>query len=231
MISTRAADCGALYRDERRKLISLAQTLADDTLRTVVRATPAWSVHDVIAHVVAIAADLNALRFPGAGGADAWTAAQVADRRHRTIDQLGAEWDHEGPTFEKGLDLLGYEFGSHYLGDLLQHVADINHTLGLDRVLDDDALVVALDFYLDTTHEALTAGGVGAIAVVCGNERWILGQEPVVATLTADRYDVFRCLGGRRGAIQIRAMTWSGQIDAVLPYLSAYPLPTITVDI
>ena len=55
--------------------------------------------------------------------------------------------------FETGLGLFGYEFGAHYLGDLLQHVGDIHTTLGRCPARDDDSIAVALDFYL-TSFEA-----------------------------------------------------------------------------
>lgn len=231
MISQRPADCGELYHRKRHELIELARTLTPDQLHTRVPATPAWSVHDAISHVVGLTADLNALRFPRDGNSDTWTAAQVESRRDRTVEQLGAEWDHEGPTFEKGLRLLGYEFGSHYLGDLLHHIADIHVALRLGPIADDEALAVGLDFYLDSTHQALGRADVGAIEVICEPERWRLGSGQVIATLTAGRYDLFRTLGGRRGHVQIRAMTWTGRIDAVILHLSRYPLPVTTVDI
>lgn len=92
MIIERGVDCGALYRAKRRELMALARTLADDQLGIVVPATPAWSVRDVVSHVVGITADLNALRF-GPGDADAWTAEQVRTRRNNTIDELDGEWE------------------------------------------------------------------------------------------------------------------------------------------
>ncbi len=224
VIIEREADCGALYQRKRRELLALARSLSQEQLCVVVPATPAWSVHDVVSHLVGIAADLNAQRF-GSGDADAWSREQVRERRDRSVDELGDEWEKEAPTFEGGLALLGYEIGSHYVGDLLQHTSDVHHALGLERISDDEALVVALDFYLDTFHESLLAAGVGSVAVrILGNE-WVLGAGPVVASLTADRFETFRCLGGRRSEHQIRAMNWTGDLDRIVALMSPYPLP------
>src|SRR5690242_12321252 len=129
MVPERDVDCAALYEQERRKFIALQRSLDDAGRATPVPATPGWTVHDVLAHVVGITADLNAAEF-GSGDPDAWTAAQVDTRRDRTVDELAAEWDREADRFETGLRLFGYEIGSHYLGDLLQHVADVRHALG-----------------------------------------------------------------------------------------------------
>jgi hypothetical protein len=180
-------------------------------------------VRDALAHVVGVAADLNAQDF-GRGDPEAWTAAQVASRRHQTVTDLGAEWDREGVQFEAGLRLFGYELGSHYVGDLLQHTGDVRHALGMARPADDDALVAALDFYLTSFDETLTEAQLGAVEVTVDGEHWTLGSGPVVASVSADRYELFRSLGGRRSEAQVRALHWQGDADAIVPLVSRYPL-------
>jgi hypothetical protein len=161
MIVERDVDCGAIYERQRHELLAFARGLEDAQLRTLVPATPLWSVRDVLAHVIGITADLNAGRF-GDGYADveAWTAAQVDDRRDRTVDELGREWDTEAPRFEEGLRLLGYEIGSHYVGDLAQHDADARAALGRPHLDDEEVYTVGLDFYVDYAHQSLVAAGV-----------------------------------------------------------------------
>jgi uncharacterized protein (TIGR03083 family) len=225
VIVEREVDCGALYDRERRALIELAKGLPAADLHRTVPATPAWSVHDVIAHLVGITADLNAQDF-GDGDGDAWTARQVTRRRDRSVAELGAEWDEEAPTFTAGLALFGYELGSHYLGDLLQHVADVHHALGLPRRADDDqTLVVALDFYLDSFHQTLLDAAVGSVEVVTSSDRWLLGAGPTVASLSTGRFEAFRSLGGRRSEAQLRALAWTGDVDRVLGLVSRYGVP------
>ncbi len=171
MISEHDADPAHLYRREREAFVALLRSLSDEQLRTAVPATPAWSVHDVAAHVVGITADLNAQEF-GRGDPDAWTAAQVSSRRDRSVDELAAEWARESVQFEEGLRAFGYEMGSHFLGDLLQHAQDVRSALGLERLAEADALAVALDHYLDTFHLALVAVGVGSVDVRVADEAW-----------------------------------------------------------
>jgi len=228
VITEREVDCGRLYEQKRGDLIGLARSQSDELLSTMVPATPAWSVRDVVAHVVGIAADLNAGRL-GRDDPDDWTAAQVQSRRGRSIDQLAAEWDTEAPTFEEGLRLLGYEVGAHFIGDLLQHIADVRHALGRARIEDDETLLVALDFYLDSFHETLIEVGVGAVAVQVSGQGWELGSGAVVASWTADRYEVFRALGGRRSEAQIRALDWTGDVDRVVGLVSRYGLPVTDI--
>jgi len=224
VIVERDVDCGALYRTKRRELLALAHALSADELAATVPATPAWSVHDVVAHLVGIAADLNALRFDDPDP-DAWTDRQVRERRGATVADLEQEWEAEADRFEEGLRLLGYELGSHYVGDLLQHTQDVRSALGLDPIADDEALAVALDFYVDHFSQALAASGAGAVEVRTGDEAWTAGAGAVVATVEAGRLDLFRSLGGRRSEAGVRALSWTGDVDRVLPHVSAYPMP------
>ena len=119
--------------------------------------------------------------------------------------------------------------GEPPLGDLLQHVGDVRHALGLMRVPDDETLLVALDFYLDSFHETLVTAGVGSVLVRPSGDEWTLGVGEIIASWAADRYEVFRSLGGRRDERQIRAYEWSGDVDAIVPLVSRYgmPLPAI----
>src|SRR5262245_47979188 len=102
MVPEHELDPSALYERERVAFLTYVQRLSPEQLEPTVPATPAWSVRDVLAHVVGITADLNARRF-GDGDGDTWTATQVGVRRGRSIAELTAEWDREAPLFETGL--------------------------------------------------------------------------------------------------------------------------------
>jgi uncharacterized protein (TIGR03083 family) len=221
VIAEHTADCGALYRDQRRALLELVGSLAPEELGTVVPATPAWTVRDVVGHLVGITADLNAQRFDVID-AEAWTARQVEERRATGLSELAAEWEAEAERFEDGLRLLGYELGSHYVGDLLQHSQDVREAVGRNPVDDDLALAVALDFYVDHFSQAVVGGGAGAVVVRGGDESWTAGTGEVVATVTAGRFELLRAFGGRRTEAEVRALGWTGDVDRVLPFVSAY---------
>jgi uncharacterized protein (TIGR03083 family) len=225
VIIERQVDCGEVYGAQRRVLLNLVASATASERALRVPATPDWSVQDVVAHLVGIAADLNAQRFD-ADDPDAWTARQVANRRGRSIAALATEWEGESPQFEDGLRLLGYEMGSHFVGDLLQHAQDVRSALGRQRPPDDEALAVGLDHYLNTLHQALMDAGAGSLAVTVGDEAWVLGAGPKVTTLAAERFELFRALGGRRSIDQLQALGWSAPPGPLLQLLSPYPLPT-----
>jgi uncharacterized protein (TIGR03083 family) len=224
MIFERQVDCGAIYRRLRRRLIARARGWSGAQLATPVPATPLWSVHDVLAHLVGITADLNALEFDAADPEE-WTQKQVLRRRGRSVEELGAEWDREGPRFEEGLGLLGYELGSHYVGDLLLHTTDVDQALGAGQPDDEEALAVALDFYLDAFHQALCTAGAGSVVLAAGPEEWTLGPGPIVASVRTGTFEAFRSLGGRRSARQLEALEWSGDPAGIIGLMSPYPLP------
>jgi len=228
MVPERSVDPAALYERERLAFLTRLRPLPVELLTSRVPATPDWSVRDVVAHVVGIAADLNAQRF-GDGNSDAWTFAQVDARRDRSLAELAAEWAREAPTFETGLRLFGYDFGAHYLADLLQHVADVEAALGRPPARDDLALEVALDFYLGSFEETLVEENLGALQVQVGDESWILGRGDVVASVAARRYELFRALGGRRTRTEIAGLGWSGAAEPFLGRVSRYPMPTASL--
>jgi hypothetical protein len=192
-------------------------------LRIRVPSTPLWTVHDVLAHVVGLAADLNALHFPEDDdlGGEAWNAAQVNSRRHRSLSELVAEWDHGAPTFEHGLRAFGYEFGSHFVADLHAHYHDVRTALGLHDEPDDVAVAVSLDHYLGYLDERLTERGDGAIRFVAGSIDRVVGGAPVVAALHAEPFDLLRAVSARRSLRRMRAMKWEGDIDTALSLLQS----------
>lgn len=218
-------DPAALYDELRRSFTELVTSLTTEQLATRVPATPDWTVQDAFAHVIGIASDLNHFRFADGRTADEWTAIQVETRRGRSVHDLADEWAVEAPTFVDGCRAFGYSFGAHFLGDLLQHSADVRQALGLTRPPDGDALLAATDFYIESFDESLRGAGAGSVVIRASGESFTAGEGPTFAELDAARYEVFRALGGRRSERQIRAMDWSGDVDRVVPIVSRYPLP------
>lgn|GEM_PF-3123473 len=147
------------YESVRRQFVGALATLPAEALDTLVPSTPAWTVHDVVAHLVGLAADLNAQRLPADDdpSGDAWGDAQVRSRHGRDLAALCAEWDVEGPVFDAGLELFGRETECHFVGDLVTHVLDVAEALAIDIDLVDAAVDMALEHYTSFVTERLTA--------------------------------------------------------------------------
>jgi hypothetical protein len=223
-------DCGALYERKRCELLALVASAGTGALDELVMATPAWTVRGVLAHVVGLAADLNAQRFPAPDDVDGtgWTAAQVTRRRNATLDDLASEWDREAARFEEGLQLFGYELGSHYVGDLFNHAQDVRATLHAGRDDDRIAIGVSLDHYLGFLDGVLHEQSIGRLDLTFGTERRVVGEGAPGASrasLDAAPFELLRAVSGRRSTAQLRALAWTGDAEAFLPFLSAYGIP------
>jgi hypothetical protein len=165
-------ETGDLYERTKGKFIATIEALSDEKLQVQVPATPDWSVRDALAHVVGLAADLNAQRFPTSDdvGGEVWTALQVERGRGRTLGEVITEWDREAPPFEDGLRVFGYETGSHFVADLYAHYQDVRHAIGLPADTGEPTVRVALDHYLGFVDEILIEAGWGTLDVVVGEK-------------------------------------------------------------
>lgn len=160
MQSERPAEPGT-YEAVRHRFAAALRALDARQWHTPVPATPAWDVHDVVAHLVGLAADLNAQRFPADDdpGGEWWNARQIEVRRGAAAGELLAEWDLEGPVFDAGLRLFGDETERHFVGDLVTHVLDVTDALQVDLDVGDDAIAMALEHYESFVNERLAEQG------------------------------------------------------------------------
>ncbi len=222
-----------MYERVRQEFVTTVSALSELELAVQVPATPAWSVRDVLAHVVGLAGDFNAQRFPSADdeGGTAWTAVQVQSGRARTLAELLDEWEREAPTFEAGLRAFGYEFGSHFVADVHAHYQDVRGALSFAPDVDDLTVRVALDHYLGFLDQLLAASGWGVLEVVAGAEVSRLGVAGLHrARLRGEPFEVLRVVSARRSAHQIRGLDWNGDLEALLTFLQnllggGYSLP------
>jgi len=123
-------DWGQLYRDHVDAVAALAPTLTDAQLATTVPATPEWTVHEVLAHMVGVPSDMLSGRMDGAPG-PGWTARAVAERRDRPVEDLVAE-------LRSNADALVASVTDNPapapVWDLAVHHTDVHEALGLPRI-------------------------------------------------------------------------------------------------
>lgn len=195
----------AIYRAARGRITTLAGGLGEDQLRIPAPATPSWTVHDLLAHLVGGAADAAGGRVDGAPGTE-WTARHVAERRNRPIDELLDEWEVVGPTVEASL--AGRPFsGANSAADALCHEADLHEALGLPRP-DREHWQPFLDAMGHLPGRRLRDTATLLIHDELGQE-WRGGSGESVILLRADGYELLRGLYSRRSRRQIAAWDWS----------------------
>lgn len=198
-----ATEHAAAYRGVRDRVTTLVAPLGDLRDRPC-PATPEWSVHDVLAHLSGVCADVEAGRLEGIT-TDAWTAAQVVPRRTMTTGDLLAEWDRLGPGFETALGAAPDVIAGQAVFDAITHEFDIRHALGQPGGRDSDAFAIAWAWIM----VALSGRDGAAVAVVTGEgDEFTMGAGETVASLRTSRFECFRGATGRRSAEEVAAWAW-----------------------
>jgi uncharacterized protein (TIGR03083 family) len=234
-------DLAAAYEETHDHLVEIVLALDDSALKTVVPASPAWSVKDVVAHVTGIAGDvahgltppdldiLEAWRNPEqAAKRDAMTAKQVEDRRGSALQQVLDEWSGH---LEKLLPMLrgeepfarGLPFVGHVVNtDLAVHSQDVRGAVGVPGDRDSAGVGIGLGGYSFGLDLRIRALGLPPLAIRYGDKERVLGDGGPAATVEAERFEIFRALSGRRSRDQILGMSWTGDPEPYLPLIPAY---------
>jgi len=192
-------DLGALYGAARQRICSLVTADGADPTSPV-PATPAWTVHDVVAHLSGIAADAASGNMAGAPG-EAWTAAQVARGADRSVAEMLAEWSQTGPSLEAFLSSPAGAAVSAAVMDVHTHEADLRHALGLAVAVPAEFLGWAGPSLRDGLAVQIIEAGLADVAVEASDFEWFRGRL------------------GRRTEAEVRALGWSADPS---PYLDAF---------
>lgn len=234
-----------LYEQTRERVIAVSKDL-DPGL--AVPACPGWTVHDVVCHLVGLAADVATARVDGYAG-DRWTAQQVEARSGDTMSDLIDEWDQVLPKFlEINRDLAASdlpEMINHVLGpvpkssfesafhvDLVHHEHDLLGAAGTPRRVALPADIAAMRAQLTNVRLRFVADRLPTLRLSPSDadRAWDIGNDAPVAWVSGSVIDFLRSFGGRRTFDEIRSLEWSGEFDGmaermVLPFFEAPPTP------
>jgi uncharacterized protein (TIGR03083 family) len=218
------ARLAAEYRNSRLRLVELVASADTGAAARTVPACPDWSVHDLLAHVTGIAADLGSGRFPEGGDTQGWVDRQIAERRDRDTAAVASEWRDAGPVFEALIDAKPHRWwGLTY--DAVVHEHDVRGALGDRAARDSDGVRVAAELGLRIVATDLAKHGLPAFrAVVDGRER-VVGDGVPELTLEATAFEVLRLLGSRRTLAELHAAAFTGDLDRYVPALAHMALP------
>lgn len=224
-------DLGAVYRTTRERVEALVAALSPSQQATVVSGCPHWTVRDLVAHLTGVAADSVAGRLEGRG-TPPWTAAQVSDRRGRSLEELLGEWRAAAAPLEATLSADG-RGGRRLVIDTVTHEHDLRGALHLpppEVTVDDEAYALAFRSYLAAAGERAVEAGLPPLVVVTPDGPFPVGEGPGPVTARTTRHELFRALAGRRSEHQVRAWRWSADPDPWLDVLNQFgPLPEIDV--
>jgi hypothetical protein len=218
-------ELGPLYRQTRLRTTALLSGDPDPAVGELpVPATPGWTVHDVLAHLVGIAAGA-AGPVPAGGPDDEWTARQVAWGRERSMTELLDAWAEMAEEFEARVDR------PQAVIDAVTHEYDLRGALQQPGDRDDETMLWASRLL----RRGLAAPAPMILRTEDGDtEVRVSGDapptgEPVVLTTTV--FEFFRWRMGRRSRAQLAAMDWSGDPSPFLDHLCVFgPSPVDIVE-
>jgi len=193
---------------------------------TVVPACPAWTVHDLCAHLVGVPAALVARDNPPPGDNQDWVDGQVAARADRSVAELLDEWDEVGPPFEALMRKLPHAFGG-LVYDAVAHEHDLRGALGRPGDRDGAGVLASLDVMVPMVARDLAATdpSPGTLQLQAGGREWVIGAGEPTVSLRTTPFELMRVLGSRRSRAQLLAAPWDGDVEPFVAALAHMPLP------
>lgn len=151
----------ASYLELRERVLCLLDDMGDDDGDRPVPYCPAWSVRELVAHLVGVPEDILSGNMDGVT-TEAWTQAQVERHRHESIEQLRSHLAGLAERFDTVLPLIPSPVNSQFVMDAVTHEHDLRDAIGRPGAEDSTAVEVALTWLLarpqlgDDLHERLT---------------------------------------------------------------------------
>jgi uncharacterized protein (TIGR03083 family) len=197
------------YRETQERILGvIADTSA--AWSVPVPACPGWTVHEVVAHLAAVAEEWADGTLAGPP-TDAETAAQIARFRGRDSRDIVAAWTTAAERLGQQAETAGV---TPPLGDITCHEHDIRAALHRPGARDSQAVWWTSDQLLTTLRTPVP------LWVVVEDCRYSSKSGPGgEIRLRTTRFEALRWRTGRRSRAQLEAMDWSDDPKAVLDHL------------
>jgi hypothetical protein len=205
-------------------MAELAASLGPSDLHRAVPACPAWTVSDLIAHVVSMPAAIGNGESPPGPVTD-WLQSLVESRRDQTVGALTEEW----LSLDSSISAILRGPGGVLFGDLAVHEHDLRGAVG---AADHGALEVEvmLPRTLAGFAKPLRQAGLGSMAVRHDDRVWRSHDAEPGWTLEVTPWEATRAVNSRRTADELRALPHDGDVEPYLAILDAHlPLPAASL--
>lgn len=212
----------AAYRGCRERVGEIVTGLGDEELNQRVPACPDWSVRDLTAHIVGVAADFSVGNLKQVGSSE-WTSAQIAARAGRSVEDLIAEWAKLAEQVEPTADLIPPGAAQMLVGDAVTHEHDVRGAVARMGARDSDAVGIGLDRYIRLFGKRVKDAELPSVVVRAGSREWRAGVKEPEAGLRGDAFELLRALTGRRTTDEIAALDWTGDRSVYTQLFSTYP--------
>jgi hypothetical protein len=208
------------YLRTRERVTDLLQAVASADLGKQVPACPAWSVHELLAHLVSMPAAISVGRRPS-GPVGEWLEELIVERKDQSCASLITEWQSLDASLA---DLLSGP-SAVLFADLAVHEHDLRGALNKP-----DHAALEVDEILPRTLAAfskpLQAAGLGAIEVRGDGGVWRSHEAPVGWTLLVDPWTAVRAVNSRRTEQELCQLPALGEATPYLRVLDGHlPLP------
>ncbi|MDK1361089.1 hypothetical protein QNO00_12550 [Arthrobacter sp. zg-Y1219] len=209
------------YLDGAARLIALARDAGDAKADTIVPASPAWSVRNVVAHLTSVAS-ISVNQLGWGDDVQATIDREVADRADSTVDSITKEW-------EALLGPLASMFAGHPSGplvvDVVTHEHDVRAALGPEYQDHSAGLEEALSAMVGWVRYLGLVGEPGLLLKTPTSQALFGGPEIGCEVELPSDWELFRLLGVRRSEEQLMAYPATGNKSLLLAVTSRYPLP------
>lgn len=214
------------YHATRHRISELVGALDAAALATPVPACPAWSVHDVVAHLSGVPESLAAGDVPG-HDRQGWLDRVVAQRQDVAASELLERWE----ACAEATSALVDGAASMLFADVVTHEHDLRGALGRQGGRGTAEVRAAVPLLLDALAPAVRAAGLRALVVDCGPARWATHFSRPGCTLRIDPWEAVRVLQCRRTAEEVRSLPSTGDVGPYLEVLRARsPLPARSLE-
>ena len=210
------------WTQAQQRVIGLVAGLSSTQAETVVPACPAWTVRDLLSHMIGLDADVIGGDEPDDHNA-AWTQRQVDVRTGRDVATLLDEWHGLADPLREWMG----KNGTRPLGDIVIHEQDLRGALGVPGAQATPGLHSLRDRMLGGF--AKRVDGLAAITLAGTDWHWSSsGEADGAVVVGAADFDLIRALMSRRSEAQLRRWAQGGDIGPYLPAFGALgPLPDI----
>lgn len=213
------------YLDGAARLISLARAVGEADADTVVPATPAWTVRNVVAHLTSVA-HISANRLSWGEDVQATIDREVAARADHTVEEITNEW-------EALFVPLGQKFADRPSGalvvDVVTHEHDVRAALGTAYHDHTAGLGEALSAMVGWVRYLGLVGEQGLLLRTPTSQALFGGPEIGCEVELPSDWELFRLLGVRRSEEQLMAYPAVGDQSLLLAVTSRYPLPAAPI--
>ena len=198
----------AAYHGVRERVTALVRSAPVGKLDEIAPATPQWRARDVVAHLTGVATDIVNGNVADAA-ADHWTAAQVAARYGRSLDELLDEWEESGSQVDTFILALPTSVTGQLVADAVTHEHDLRHALGRPGKRDSDALVIGVTWVISARGGVYDTAGMPATRFESESVTATAGTGVLDCTVRASTFELGRAIVGRRTVAEIAAYEWT----------------------